>query len=168
MADQSFDLDDLGFSLLGEPEVEEPQIETDPIDEIEDESRRDIDALIHQGYLSDSFSFGGHSFVIRTLNAKEVWSVANAMKQFMGTLAEVRTYMAATVGLALVSYDGNPDFHIKLDDQLEHAIKRLDFIGSWDEIVIDYCFSRYTALDQRRVRARESITNLSTENRATS
>jgi hypothetical protein len=133
----------------------------DPIMEVEDQVRRDIDTLIHQGYLVESISFGGHTFVLRTLNAREGWAASVATKPYEGTLAEPRVYMAAVVGLALLSYDDDVNFHIKLDNVDQHARKRLNFVGEWDDIVIDRCYATYLDMDRRRIRAREAIEDLS-------
>lgn len=141
------------------PEIEQDPI-TDPIDELPDEIRQDIEQIISQGNLSEGFSFGGHSFVIKTLNVSELNAVALAMKPYQGSLREVNAYMQATVGLALVMYDGKPDFHIKLDDLISHAMKRMEFIGNWDDVTLQYVFGRYSLLDNRRIRARQELINL--------
>lgn len=146
-----------GFEQVQQEEPVEP---SDPIDDLPHDLRSDIDTIINRGYLLESFSFGGHRFTIKTLSAKDGWAASAATLPFAGSLREPHVFMAAIVGLALVELDGRPDFHIKLDDAVEHAKKRLDFIGDWDDVVIEYVFQRYNSLDQRRTRAREAIGNL--------
>jgi hypothetical protein len=126
----------------------------DPVDEIDEALREDIYTLVHQGYLTDNVVFGGHSFDIRTLNAREGWAALTAINQYKGSLAESRAYMAAVVGLSLLAYDGEADFHLKLDNLEQHALKRLNFVGQWDDVVIEHIFAAYNLLDARRVRAR--------------
>jgi hypothetical protein len=132
----------------------------DPFDELEASTKRDIDQLIEQGCLSEGFTFGGHSFVIKTLNAAETNAVAAAMVRYQGTLREVNAYMQAVVGLALFSFDNDADFHIRVGDLLTHAAKRFEWAGELDDVIIAYAFKRYNDLDKRRIAAREAITNL--------
>lgn len=150
---------------MSQVEHEEELEERDPYDELAGQVREDFDMLITYGCLVDEFTFGGHSFAIRTLAAKEEWAAAVAVQPYIGTLREPQAFMAATIGLALTSFDGDTEFHVKLDDMLSHAKKRLDFIGEWDDIIVNYCYSRYVGLDQRRNAARSAAENLSQPNR---
>jgi hypothetical protein len=147
---------------------EEFQGPSDPMEEVEPGIQADIDALIHQGYLLEELNYGGHSFLLRTLTAREGWAASAVMRPYTGTLAEPRTYMAAIVGLALVSVDMDENFHMKLatDSINQHALKRLNYVGEWDDIVIDRCYAKYLELDQRRNRAREAIQDLPPRNPA--
>ena len=138
----------------------QPESSTDPFDELEESTRRDIDQILDQGCLSEAFSFGGHSFVIKTLNAAESNAVAVAMQRYQGTLREVQAYMQAVIGLALFSFDGDADFHRRVGDLVTHAQKRFEWAGELDDPIIAYVFGRYNQLDQRRVRARAALANL--------
>lgn len=141
----------------------QPEPSTDPFDDLDADSKRDIDQIIDQGALSEGFSFGGHSFVIKTLNAAEANASALAMQRYQGTVREVQAYMQATVGLALVSFDGDPEFHRRVGDLITHAASRFDWISkNFDDVIVAYCFNRYNDLDKRRIKAREAIVNLPT------
>lgn len=141
----------------------QPEPTTDPFDELDTRIKQDIDQLIDQGCLSEGFTFGGHSFVIKTLNAAETNAAAIAMQRLQGTLREVNAYMQATVGLAVFSFDGDPDFHIRVGDLVTHAAKRFEWAGELDDVLISYVFTRYNELDQRRIAARQAVANLPQE-----
>lgn len=134
----------------------------DPYDELDPTTKRDIDQLIDQGCLSEGFTFGGHSFVIKTLNAAEVNAAAVAMQRYQGTLREVNAYMQATVALALFSFDGDAEFHKRVGDLLTHAAKRFEWAGQLDDATVDHIFGHYNRLDRRRIAAREALVNLPT------
>lgn len=134
----------------------------DPFDELDPDTKRDIDQLVDQGCLSEGFTFGGHSFVIKTLNAAEANAVATAMSRYQGTLREVNAYMQATVGLALFSFDGDAEFHKRVGDLITHASKRFEWTGQFDDVIIAQVFNRYNELDKRRIVARTALVNLPT------
>jgi hypothetical protein len=138
----------------------EPSPDTDPFDELDTQTKRDIDQLLDQGCLSEAFTFGGHSFVIKTLNASEANSVATAMQRYQGTVREVQAYMQATIGLALFSFDGDTEFHKRVGDMITHAAKRFEWVGQFDDVIVAHVFNRYNELDKRRIHARESLVNL--------
>lgn len=146
----------------------QPEPSTDPFDDLDTQTRRDIDQLIDQDCLSEGFTFGGHSFVIKTLNATEANATALAMSGLQGTLREVHAYMQATVGLALISFDGEAEFHIRVGDLITHAQKRFEWAGKLDDVIIAYVFKRYNLLDQRRIVARQAVANLPTQGQSAS
>lgn len=142
------------------PDQVQPEPSTDPFDELDAQTQRDIDQLIDQGCLSEGFTYGGHSFVIKTLNAKEANAAAIAMSQLRGSIREVQAYMQATIGLALVSFDGDAEFHVRIGDLNTHAQKRFEWVGELDDMIVAYVFNRYNALDKRRIAARQAVANL--------
>lgn len=140
----------------------QPEPSPDPFNELEPKTRQDIDQLLDQGCLSEGFSFGGHTFVIKTLNAAEANAAATAMVRYQGTLREVNAYMQATVGLALFSFDGDAEFHRRVGDLVTHATKRFEWAGELDDVIIAFVFTRYNDLDKRRIVARQALVNLPT------
>lgn len=139
----------------------QPEPSTDPFEELDAALKRDIDQLIDQGCLSEAFTFGGHSYVIKTLLPNEANAASLAMQGLQGTNREVQAYMQATVGLALVALDNDTDFHMRVGDLNTHGLRRFEWIGAnLDDVIIAYVFKRYNVLDQRRIRARAAITNL--------
>lgn len=141
----------------------QPEPSPDPFDDLDAATKRDIDQLLDQSCLSEGFSFGGHSFVIKTLNVSETNAAAVAMQRMQGTLRETNAYMQATIGLALFSFDGNAEFHMRVGDLVTHAQKRFDWVGdNFDDLMVAYVFKRYNALDQRRITARQAVSNLPT------
>lgn len=142
------------------PEQVQSEPSTDPFDDLDAALKRDIDQLLDQDCLSEGFSFGGHTFVIKTLNATEANAAALAMRQLQGSLREVHAYMQATIGLALVSFDGDAEFHIRVGDLNTHAQRRFEWAGQLDDVIVSYVYKRYNALDQRRIAARQAVANL--------
>jgi hypothetical protein len=139
----------------------QPEPSTDPYDELEANTRRDIDQLIDQGCLSEGFTYGGHSFVVRTLRPNESNAVALVTKGMIGTLREAQAFMQATIGLSLFSLDGDPDFHKRIGDLITHAAKRYEWVGeNLDDVTIATVYKRYDELDRRRIAARQALTNL--------
>src|SRR4051812_4989660 len=100
----------------------QPEPSTDPFEDLDATTKRDIDQLIDQNVLSEAFTFGGHSYVIKTLLPNEVNAAALAMQALQGTLREVNAYMQATVGLALVALDNDADFHMRVGDLNTHGV----------------------------------------------
>lgn len=137
-----------------------PEPSTDPFEDLDAQTKRDIDQLVDQGALSEGFSFGGHSFVVKTLNAAESNAAAIAMQRLQGTAREVQGYMQAIVGLAIFSFDGDTNFHIRIGDLITHAAKRFEWAGQMDDVIIATVFTRYNELDKRRIAARQAIINL--------
>jgi hypothetical protein len=139
----------------------QPEPSTDPLDELDTQTQRDIDQIIDQGCLSEGFTFGGHSFVIKTLNAAESNAVALAMQQYQGTLREVHAFMQATIGLGLFSFDGDAEFHMRTGDLVTHATKRFEWVAqNFDDVIVAHVFKRYNDLDKRRIAARQAVANL--------
>jgi hypothetical protein len=141
----------------------QPEPSTDPFDELDAQTKRDIDQIVDQGCLSEGFTFGGHSFVIKTLTPNEANAAALAMQRFQGSVREVQAYMQATVGLAIFSFDGDTEFHIRVGDLITHATKRFEWMGNhMDDVIVAHVFKRYNTLDQRRIAARQAVANLPT------
>jgi hypothetical protein len=139
----------------------QPETSTDPFDDLDETTRRDIDQIIDQGCLSEGFTFGGHTFVIKTLNAAEANAAAIAMHRYKDTLREVNAYMQATIGLGLFAFDGDPEYHIRVGDLITHAAKRFEWVAeNFDDVLVAYVFKRYNDLDKRRIAARHAVSNL--------
>lgn len=139
----------------------QPETSQDPFDALEEALKRDIDQLIDQNCLSEGFTFGGHSFVIKTLLPNESNAAALAMMQFQGSAREVQAFMQAMMGLAIYSLDGDTGFHRRIGDLKSHALSRMDWIGNHlDDVILAYVFNRYNKLDERRIRARQAVENL--------
>jgi hypothetical protein len=138
----------------------QPAPSTDPFDQLDRQTKSDIDQIVDQGCLSEGFTFGGHSFVIKTLNSAEANAAALAMQQYKSSVREVQAWMQATVGLCLVSLDGDAEFHIRVGDLNTHARKRFEWAGELDDVIISFVYTRYNNLDQRRIAARQAVANL--------
>ena len=78
-------------------------------DEFPDEVNEDVDGLIWLGYLEDVVDYCGHEFVIRTLRSEEQLLASLVTKEYTDTLGQAKAWVAAHVGLALVSIDGDED-----------------------------------------------------------
>lgn len=136
----------------------------DPFDEKE-EILDDIDRLSRLGYLEDDFDFCGFHFSMRTLYPIEEAACALAIKEFSGTLREPETWAAAQVGLALTSIEYDEAFCppvAKNIDPKEFARQRFNYITQrLMQPIIDYLFSRYINLLERRELAVKEAQDLS-------
>jgi hypothetical protein len=79
-------------------------------DRFPDDVVEDVEGLLWLGYLEDTVEFCGHEFVIRTLRLEEEILAGLVTKEYVETLAQAKAWIAAQVGLALVSVDGDENF----------------------------------------------------------
>lgn len=142
-------------------DVQEPEADHFP-EEVSD----DVDGLLWLGYLEDVVEFCGHEFVIRTLRVEEEMLAALVCKEYMETLGQAKAWIAAQVGMALVSIDGDTDFCPQAGpNKKNYARARFQYVSSkWFEPTINYIYSKYAELVERQVNALEEMENLSREN----
>ncbi|MET7363273.1 hypothetical protein ABZS76_33215 [Streptomyces sp. NPDC005562] len=107
--------------------------------------------LLYLGSLTESFSWLGHDFVIRTLGVDEQLAVAQVTKQYEGTGGgEQLAYATAVVAMAIVTVDGEElPTPIGEDAKLaEWAHKRFGYVKSnWFQYTISEVFQRYLKLE---------------------
>lgn len=106
--------------------------------------------LLYIGALTESFSWLGHRFVIRTLGPDEQLALSLVIKPYQGTGGEQLAYMIAVVALATVSVDGEElPTPIGEDTKLaEWAHRRWAYVKeNWYQYTIAEVFQRYLKLE---------------------
>jgi hypothetical protein len=128
------------------------------------EVRLAVDGLMYLGYLTDSFSFAGHKFSIRTLYGNEELLADKLVKEYIETTGQARAYAWSRVALALISVDGREDFCPPIGpDEWEYAQGRFQYVTSkWFWPLGEYIFNRFAELQQRQVEAIRAVQDLST------
>lgn len=124
--------------------------------EFPEEYKKDFNGLVFFGQLIDSFTYGGHDFVIKTLNNQELYNAALVSRRFVGTKAERASYAAGIVAMALVSIDGK-EFVLQLGPDNDTAQRRYDIITEWYPLVIDYVFEKYIELESQAKKVADSL-----------
>lgn len=130
----------------------------------------DVDGLLWLGFLEDSFEFCGHEFVIRTLRLEEEMIAGLAASDYKDTISRAKAWVAAQVGMALVSVDGDEDFCPPAGpNRKDFARARFQYVsGKWYEPTINYIYAKYVRLLERQEAIMEEMENLSKEGRISS
>ena len=136
-------------------------------DEFPEEVNDDVDGLIWLGYLEDVVDYCGHEFVIRTLRSEEQLLASLVTKEYTDTLGQAKAWIAAHVGLALVSIDGDEEFCPKASfSKKDFARARFQYVtGKWFEPTINRLYNAYSDLLERQAVVLEEMENLSQESR---
>lgn len=147
--------------------MEENSLLEENEDRFPDKVNEDVNGLLWLGYLEDTVEFCGHEFVIRTLRLEDELLASLVSKDYVDTLGQAKAWIAAQVGLALVSVDGDEDFCPPAGpNKKEFARGRFQYISSnWFEPTVNYIYGQYGNLVQRQAEALEAMENLSQESR---
>jgi hypothetical protein len=110
----------------------------------------DFEGLLYLGALTKSFSWLGHTFVIRTLSQDELLMVPIVMKPWTGTIGEPKAYTCAMVAMSVVSVDGK-ELPMPVGDgdgDYAWAHQRFGYVkGNWFQFTIDKVYSEYLVLE---------------------
>lgn len=147
----------------------ESQVEN-PIDNFPEETREAVNGLIWVGHLEKEVHFCQHTFVIRTLKGDEELNAAVVSKEYIETLGQAKAWAWATIGLALVSIDGDTTFCPPIGpDGLQYARARFHYVSkNWYWPTCEHLYGEYADLLNRQVEAIRAVQDLSEGNRATS
>lgn len=140
----------------------------DPFHGFDPKIRRDVEGLEYLGYLTDTFSFGGHKFTISTIHPDEELAAAQVVQPYRGTLKEPDAWIMAQVAMALKVVDNDPAFCPPIGpDVLEFAEARFRYVTKrWFFPVIEWIhWQRYVPLQQRAIAAMEALQSKSQRNR---
>lgn len=125
--------------------------ETEPIPEFDPKVREDFEGLLYLGRLTDTFTWLGHRFLIRTLSAGEILEVGLLHKPYVGSLADVKAYQAAVVAAAVLEVDGRP-MPVPLTNERTDTslVNRFQYIlNSWFPPTLDAIYEQYLLLESR-------------------
>ena len=113
---------------------------------------QDFEGLLYLGALTKSFTWLGHTFVIRTLTQDEVLTVPILMKPWSGTIGEPKAYSTAMTSLCVVSVDGKELPMPVGDGQGDYAwaFQRFAYAkANWFQFTIDKVYSEYLVLESK-------------------
>lgn len=137
------------------------------IDGFPDEVIDDVDGLLWLGFLEESIEFCGHDFVIRTLRLEDEILSGFVVKDYKDTVSQAKAWIAAQVGMALVSVDGNENFCPQAGpNKKDFARARFQYVTkNWYEPTINYLYVKYVELLERQDKVLKEMENLSKEDR---
>jgi hypothetical protein len=111
--------------------------------------RDEFEGLLYIGSLRKRFQWMGHLFVIRTLTVNETLEVGLINKPYVGTLAEMKAYQAATVAASVVTVDGKA-LPVPVSLDLTDLEARFEYvINHWQPITIDMLYGQIMELEAK-------------------
>lgn len=116
--------------------------------------------LLYLGALTDTFTWMGHEFVVRTLAPDEQLAISLVTKPYIGTSGEQLAYMVAVVAMATVSVDGEElPSPVAEDARIgEWAHRRFSYVKeSWYQYTIAEVFQRYLHLEDTAAKVVEAM-----------
>lgn len=127
----------------------------------------DVDGLLWLGFLEESVEFCGHEFVIRTLRLEDEMVAGLAAKDYKDSVSQAKAWIAAQVGMALVSVDGDENFCPQAGpNKKDFARARFQYVThNWYEPTINYLYVKYVELLERQEEVLKEMENLSQEDR---
>lgn len=147
-------------------EVQEEVI--DPISLFTPNVQKAVEGLTYLGQLTDTVTFCGHTFGLRTLRPQHHFAISQVLQPYRNTVAEVDIFETLHVGMALTHVDGDHNFcpAIGPDPTLEDLVRaRLHFIGNaetgWFPATISYLWGAYQLLETAAARAVVELHSLS-------
>ena len=111
----------------------------------------DFHGLLKLGYLSSTFSWCGHRFVIHTLRTDEELIISSMIREWQDTVGGTKAYAAAMVAMCVDFVDGQP-LPIPLGEDTRSdrwARERFNYVQRWYPWTIDAIFEEYNVLEAR-------------------
>ena len=133
----------------GEQAPEDEEQPEEPLPKFDPRYVEEFRGLIYVGALTDTFTWLGHRFVIRTLTTGELAEVALAVKVYDGSDAVMKVYQAAVVAACVTSVDGQP-MPIPLTNGADDTsfINKFNYVmRCWFPPVLDVVYERYYGLE---------------------
>src|SRR5690606_21537006 len=123
----------------------------DPIPEFDPRFREDFEGLLYLGRLTDSFTWLGHRFTIRTLTTGEVLEVGLLHRPYVNSYADVKAYQAAVVAACVEQVDGQPmPMPITNEVTDTESLTRFQYVlRAWFPPTLDAIYERYLLLERR-------------------
>lgn len=139
--------------------VDDETDEPEPLPEFDPRYKQDFEGLLYLGRLTDTFTWLGHTFTIRTLTSGEVMEVGLLHKPYVGTLADVKAYQAAVVAACVLEVDHKPMPVPVTNDPSDTALvgKFQYVMQSWFPPTLDVVYDRYMLLEERVERVIEAM-----------
>lgn len=130
------------------PEAEPSE---DELPEFDPQFRQDFEGLLYLGKLTDSFTWLGHDYVIKTLETGKLLAIGLLHKEYANSLADVKAYQSLIVAASMVSLDGKslPKPVTTDHDDEEELREAFRYVLRWFPPTIDYIYSKVMELEAR-------------------
>lgn len=119
--------------------------------EFDQRHAQDFEGLLYLGRLTDTFTWLGHTFLIRTLVSGEVLEIGLLHKPYVGSLSDVKAYQAAVVAACVLEVDGKPMPVPLTNEASDTALaNRFQYVlRSWFTPTLNVIYERYLLLEDR-------------------
>jgi hypothetical protein len=112
--------------------------------------RDDFEGLLYLGALTHEFEWMGHKFVIKTLSTDELLEVGLLVKDWQGSLGEMRAYTTTIVAACTISVDGKKLPQPISSDPGDSPVRnRFDLVRRWYPTTLDVIYEQYMLLERR-------------------
>lgn len=114
--------------------------------------QQDFHGLLKLGYLTSTFDWCGHRFVIKTLRTSDILVSAMLIKEWQDTIGGSKAYATSMVALCTELVDGRP-LPIPLGEDpanpMAWAHQRFNYVQQWFPWTIDAVLNEYNTLERR-------------------
>lgn len=140
---------------------QEPGPQAEELPKFDQRFTEEFNGLLFVGALTDTFTWLGHEFVIRTLTTGELAEVALAVKKYGDTDAALKVWQAAVVAACVMTVDGRPmPLPLTNDPNDTEFLNRFRFVmRSWFPPTLDAVYQRYYNLELTVRRVIEAMGN---------
>lgn len=145
----------------------------DPLSLFSPQVRTPVYGLAFIGHIQKDIEFCGHTFTIKTLRPGDKAAIAVAVQPWRDTVEEPVVWANATVGMALISVDGDTDFCPKASPNINELAKaRLYYVTNpedgWYAPTLGYLYEQFLELEAEALEATKELQNLSPRSRTPS
>ena len=127
---------------------EEGPSSDEALPEFDSQFREPFEGLLFIGALTRRFTWMGHEFTIRTINADEMMEIGLVTRDFSGTVGEIRAYTTSVVAACLLTIDGKPMPQPITSDVADTPLRnRFDWVKRLYPLTIDTIYNEYLALE---------------------
>lgn len=117
-----------------------------PLPEFDPRYAEALQGLLFLGYLTEDFTWAGHSFKIKTLNTDEILETALLAKEWSESMAAMKALQTATVAAAVELVDGQA-VAIPLTDFESPIAAKFNVVKRWFPPTIDAIYERCLLLE---------------------
>lgn len=132
--------------------------ESQALPEFDPRARDDFEGLLYLGALTNDFPWMGHIFVIKTLSVDELLEVALLVKEWQGSMGEMKAYATLMVAACTVSVDGRP-LPQPISSQPGDTVvrNRFEVVRRWYPTTVDVIYEQYLLLEARVMEVLEAM-----------
>lgn len=119
--------------------------------------REKLIGLLYLGRLEDTFTWAGHTFVIRTLTVGEQIEAGLLIQPALGTRVEMKAHASSMVAAGLVSVDGQPLITPLTIADPTMREKYTYLLEKWHSVAVDVVYSRIYELEVEARRLTDAL-----------